>query len=198
MIIGISLTKSVPFRGADQEFSNVYHYLLDTAVTAPWQSIVDELVAFEKSIHSQDVTFVRAQGWKAGGTPADNTMEHQEELTGTGTASAMPAAMDRERAFLFRWPAGADVRGKPVYLRKWYHTCGTFGGIGYTPSDAVLQNVAEIPSVIRDSLADVVSAVNEVGGTEAWDLCAPSGRTWQAQPQCHRYLEHHQLGDMWR
>lgn len=196
MIVGISITKSVSFRQIQQEFANVYHYSLTAASTGPWSDIVAEMVASEKTWHSTDVTFLRAAVWSAGGTQAQNQMLYQTSLTGTG-ARSLATAMDRERAYLIRWPAGLDSRGKPVYLRKYYHSCGAFNGSNI-PTNAELQNTAQIASATRALIESQVSAMNEVGVAEAWQLCSESGRLWQAQPQCHPYLEHHQLGDMWR
>lgn len=196
MRIGVAIVKSVLFRGVQQEFSNVYHYDLTGAVTGPWALMLSEMVTTEKTFHSADVSFKRGQIWSAGGTPAQNTMLYQETLSGLGSR-VVDTYQDRERAILIRWPAGTDSRGKPVFLRKWYHSCGGFAGVqGFTAS--VQQNTAQIPTADRTTIASAAAAMNEIGTTEVWQLCSASGRRWDGQPECHKYLEHHQLGDMWR
>lgn len=195
MIIGLSVTKSVSFRLVQQEFTNVYHYSLPGAVTGPWQSLLEEVKASEVGFHATDVSFIRGAVWSAGGSPAQNQMLFQESLSGTGN-QAVNSTMDRERAVLIRWFAGFASNGKPVYLRKWYHCCGNFAG--NTLAGTVIQNTGQISSAGRASIASAASAMNQIGAVEAWDLCSASGRLWQAQPDCHPYLEHHQLGDMWR
>lgn len=196
MRIGISIVKSVTFRLGDQEFSNVYHFNLGTAVTAPWQSIVDEIVAMEKALHSTEVSFRRALGWSAGGTPQQNNMQHQSALSGTGS-SATNSSLDRERAILIQWPAGIDSRGKPVYLRKWYHVCGN--ALGHAFTAAQLQQTIGLSGTTQDLFANHVNGIRQVGGgPEFWDLCSPSGRLSTGPADCHRFLEHRQLGEMWR
>jgi hypothetical protein len=194
--VGIQTTKTTLFRGVQQEIHNVYYYRDPAAVTTPSESLIDEIVTNEKAWHSSGITFVRASAWSAGGTNAQNQMLFQKNLSGAGSATP-DASCDKERAYLLRWPAGFDVRGLPVYLRKWYHTAGGFGTVSAITS-GVLGNTGEILPANRTSIANLVSALNEVGVGEAWDLCSATGREWQGQPTCHRYLEHHQLGDMWR
>lgn len=195
MQIGISVTKSVSFRGVQQEFANTYHYHHPTALTAPYESLVDEIIAEERKFHSTDVTFVRCAVWTSGGLPAQNEMKFQKNLSGLGLASTN-ASQDRERAVLIRWPAGVDTRGKPVYLRKWYHSCGSFNTTAFVAGN--LQNTAAIASGERTTIAAAAEALREIGGAESWNLVAQSGRENTGQAQCHAYLEHHQLGDMWR
>lgn len=196
MQIGMSITKSVLFRGVQQEFANVYHYYLTGAVTGPWSDLIDENVATEKLLHSSDVSFKRAAVWSSGGTIQQNQMLFQKALSGLGSR-VTDSTHDRERAVLIQWPAGVDSRGKPVYLRKWYHSCGGIDGVtGFAA--AAKQNTAEIPSADRTSIATAVDAVSQIGVVEAWNICAESGRVPNGAPVCHRYLEHHQLGDMWR
>jgi hypothetical protein len=194
--IGISITKSVLFRGVQQEFSNTYHYQLSGAVTAPYDALVEEIVAVERQLHSTDVAFVRAAVWSSGGTKEQNQMLYQKPLTGFGSTATITQAMDRERAFLIMWPAGVNVLGKPVYLRKWYHSCGIIAG--YSPLSSALIQTASIPQTNRDAIATKAGELTNIGVGETWDLCAESGRVWEALPTCHPWIEHHQLGDMWR
>jgi hypothetical protein len=193
--IGIAVTKSVSFRGVQQEFSNQYNYEHLTGAGLNAEQLLDELVAVEKPFHSTDVTFVRGKVWTSGGSPGENEMLIQKDLSGTGTQGTN-TSMDRERAILIRWPAGVDSRGHPVYLRKWYHSCGNFAGNSF--SAGILQNTLEINATIRSNIAASAEAVRELGATEVWGLCSPTGRATTGQAQCHAWLEHHQLGDMWR
>src|SRR5215213_3988028 len=128
--ISISITKRVPFRDATQEFSNVYVYgsagLNPSAAAA--QSLSDEVVTKEKAFHATSVSFVYARVWSSGGSPSANEMIYEGVLTGTGSTTPN-TSMDKERAFLLQWPAGVDSKGRPVKLRKWFHTCGAFGGV---------------------------------------------------------------------
>jgi hypothetical protein len=124
-------------------------------------------------------------------------MIKQKPLSGTGSASVF-SGLDKERAYLFRWPAGQNEVGAPVYLRKWYHTCGNFPG---APSSASInENITGFSGASRTAAAANVDAVYELTtGNGTYALVAKSGRE-ATSPNCqmHPYLEHHQLGDQWR
>lgn len=198
--IGVSITKSVTFRGATQEFSNVYYYQGGTLPDASGaDAIIDAIVAAEKSWHSTVVTFVRGRLWSQEGSPAANNMISQKNLSGTGTQNA-DASLDRERAYLFRIRAGVDVRGNPVYLRKWYHSCGVFD-VAVGLSAALTGNTGAFSSGQRTTMStkvDGLKNLSQAGG--GWSLCAKGGRNFNAGENflAHQYLEHHQLGDQWR
>jgi hypothetical protein len=199
--IGISITKSCPFRNSVQEFSNVYYYsngagVLPDQPTAA--SLIDELVTDEKTWHSSGVTFVRGRCWSQVGTPAGNEMIDQHNLSGVGSMTTV-ASFDKERAYLFRLRAGNDSRGNPVYLRKWYHSCGLFD-TGLTPSSAILENASGWSSANRTQMANKMDTIRRIGASGVWQLCSKNGRTEGTGQtfEAHQFLEHHQLGDMWR
>jgi hypothetical protein len=198
--IGIAIVKSVSFRGAVQEFTNVYHYA-STQVNldnSGGLGLIDELVANEKTFHSSAVSFVRARCWSSGGTPAQNTMIAEKLLTGVGSL-AVAAYMDRERAFLILWPAGVDSRGKQVNLKKWYHSVGFIAAASIANTQTKLENTSAFTAAEKTAVQNVVDAVTLIGNLEGWSLVAESGRVRDGGgPIAHDYLEHHQLGDMWR
>jgi hypothetical protein len=199
-MVGISITKSCVFRNSVQEFSNVYYYdgLAGTPSIAQADGLIDELVVKEKTWHSADITFVRGRLWVQTGDKATTNMISTKALSGTGTP-AVTANMDAERAFLFRLRAGNDSRGNPVYLRKWYHTRGGFGAV--TVSQGILENKIAWTQAERDQLTTKLGTIGAIGtGVTAGVIVAKSGRntTAGANWEAHRYLEHHQLGDMWR
>jgi len=199
--IGISITKSCPFRDSVQEFSNVYYYEnVGGALPSPSEAdaLIDELVAFEKTIHSSSVTFVRGRCWSNGGSPGTSDMISQKLLSGVGTNGAR--LIDAERAYLFRLRAGNDSRGNAVYFRKWYHTLGAAPG-GLSPNANVQQNVSGYTVGERGTMAGVIATIGGIGGgVEPWHIEAKSYRkaTAGANWDAHKYLEHRQLGDMWR
>lgn len=197
--IGVSIVKRTAFRLSTQEFSNHYYYrraggLPDGAAA---EAIIDELVLTEKALHSNLVTFVVGRLWSAGGTPAQNVMIKERPLSGTGTQSVI-GGLDPERAVLCRFPAGIDIRGRPVYFRKWYHSCGVCNGVIFTVNQMSQQ--AAIPTADKTTIQNKVNEVIAVGATADWQLMAPSGRQLVSggQAQCHDFLEHRQFGDQWR
>jgi hypothetical protein len=196
--VSIAVLKRVAFRGAVQEFSNTYHYgsIDSNPIFGTGKQLTDEVVAFEKSIHSNVVTFVNVKMWSSGGTIAQNEMIYEENLTGVGSQQPTPS-MDRERAYLFSWKAGKNSRGKPVYLRKWFHLCGNFGGV--VINAGILDNTAGFAAADRTIMEDKIDEITRIGSAAEWGMIAESGRERDAgKPICHRFLEHHQLGDQWR
>lgn len=199
--IGVSITKTTPFRNFAQEFSNVYYYeSLTMPTVAQADDLIDRLTTLEKTFHGNTVTFVRGRCWSQIGGPSENEMISQKNLSGIGSMT-INANMDKERAFLFRLRAGVDGRGTPVYLRKWYHACGEFVA-GQAASTGVLANTTSWTAGERAAQVAKMNAIGDGNGMPALTLklCAKSGRlpgagnTWEA----HAYLEHHQLGDQWR
>lgn len=199
--VGLAITKSCAFRDSVQEFSNVYYYENGGSMpdVAGAEAMIDEVTALEKGRHSTLVTFVRGRVWSQVGSPGSNNMIAQKALTGTGGTTAH-ADMDKERAYLFRWRAGVDSRGNPVYLRKFYHSCGAFNATVGVPSSAQLANQSGYTDANRTSLLSSANALlTLVAAGGGWALVAKGGRTRTlVGDQAHKYLEHHQLGDQWR
>jgi hypothetical protein len=203
-LIGISVTKDTAFRNAFQPFSNVYYYKNGLVGGLPGTSaandLIDELVAHEKSWHGAAINFRFARCWSYGLGETLNTMLAQKPLTGTGSATNL-LAMDKERAYLIRWRAGVDSRGNPVYLRKYYHTAATWPGFASPVSTAVLANEIGFTTTERNEIESDVAVVTRLGtgDPEEWVMCGPTGRDLDTgNPTAHPYLEHHQLGDVWR
>jgi len=166
--------------------------------TVALNALIDQIVTIEKSMHATVVNFVRARCWNTGsGSQAGNQMRVDRNLSGAGSATNIDF-MDRERAFLIRWPAGINSRGKPVYLRKWFHTCGIFGAISL--ANSVYGNTSSLTTATGDAVKAKGDALQTLtaSGVANVELCAQTGRQRTGNAQVHPYLEHHQLGDQWR
>lgn len=202
--IGISITKEIAFRDNQQEFSNVYYYGNGAGANpgaSDAEALLDALVALEKTFHSTLVSFVHGRLWSAGGTEQQNEMLAEKTLAGTGSTTP-DANMDKERAYLMQWPAGVDSRGKEVFLRKWYHSCGVFPGGPSPVPGGVLSNATGFTVAQRTAMmgnADDILTLG-VAGSPGWSLVSKVGRnvTGPASGDAYKYLEHHQLGDQWR
>jgi hypothetical protein len=198
--IGIAITKRVVFRDSTQEFSNVYYYdgLLGRPSSTDSDNLIDQAANREKAFHGSGVTFIKGRCWEQTGDKATTEMISQKNLTGNG-ALTDNAQMDRERAHLFRLRAGNDVRGNPVYLRKWFHACANLGGVAI--SAGILTNQSGFTTTERGNMVSAMNTIGSIGsGPTLGTLCAKGGRqpTAGALWEAHKYLEHHQLGDMWR
>lgn len=199
--VGLSITKSCSFRNATQEFSNVYYFEIDGGAVsaADAAAFIDSIATQEKTFHATVVTFVRGRCWSQGGSPGTNEMIEQHSLSGTGARGAT-TSMDRERAHLFRQRAGSDSRGNPVYLRKYYHSCGAFS-VNLTLSQAQLENTSGFSASDKTNLVTAIGSIHNLSANgRTGHLVSKSGRTANiAAPwEPHTFLEHHQLGDQWR
>lgn len=162
------------------------------------EALLDVLVAKEKVFHGSEVTFTRGRVWSAGGTKEQNNMIFQKLLNGTGSMGTASVSGDKERAILVRFRAGVDSKGRPVYLRKWWHL-----QVNAINSEAIAAgawaNISQLSSTQR---AYMVARANEFKDVTAnavsYALVAESGRAITGDTICHPFLEHHQLGDMWR
>lgn len=196
-VMGISITKRTAFRSSTQEFQNVYYYQHPIpAIVGDANTLIDAIVDTERKLHSSAVSFVFARAWSAGGTPGQNQMIHQKSLAVNGIFATI-ANFDRERAYLVQWPAGLDVRGKPVFLRKWYHACGAPTGVVMT--DGKLGNTDPLTSTDRSAVALIANeGRSRSTASQGFDLSSRGGRVNTGAGVCHQFLEHHQLGDQWR
>jgi hypothetical protein len=160
-------------------------------------NLLDGLVTFEKSIHAADVSFTMGRVWTAGGTPAENDMVLEQALSGVGQRTTA-TSWDRERAYLIQWPAGQNSIGRPVTLKKWYHTCGPILS-SHTVNAGWLQNTVAFTPTERAAIATACNVLFErTPNGHTATLCARSGRDATGPAEAHAYLEHHQLGDQWR
>jgi hypothetical protein len=204
---GVQIEKSTSYRGATQPFSNTYYYEAAVAntpadnlgVIAYANDLLDDVIALERAAFSTDVAFVLARCWSQIGTQSQNEMIVQRSLTGNGSVASTSGSMDRERAFLVRLRAGVDSRGRPVYLRKYFHLLvGTIGGVAI--STAMLAQTAQLAAAQRtaiESLMDSLKQVTPGAGPNA-NLVSKNGRAITGGTTAHPYLEHRQLGDAWR
>lgn len=198
-IVGVSIVKSVSFRGVAQEFSNTYYYETPLSVSsAAASALIDAVVAIERPMHSGNVLFVRGLCWSAGGTKAENQMLSKKTLSFPGQGGGGASYLDKERAFLVRLRAGNDSRGNPVYLRKWWHL--DLKIVSTTDvTDAAIQNTGQLPAAVRTYLEGRADALKNVtAGAQGFELVSEKGREIDGPTVAHPYLEHHQLGDAWR
>lgn len=198
---GLSIEKSTLFRGIQQPFANVYYYRALVGATeddASLEALMDQIVSKEKSFHGTVINFTRARLWITGtGSRETNIMRVQKSLSGAGVRAAS-GDVDKERAVLIQWPAGFDSRHRPVKLRKWYHT------VAHPTATAFADTIKSNSGGFTDAELTAINTLMEplfmpvVPGVGGFVLVAQSGREATATGKCHRYLEHHQLGDQWR
>lgn len=130
--LGVTLVKRMTYRGdTTEEWSNKY-WLTGVAPATPteWKSLYDAFIALEKTLYLGTSSIIRAYGYNsdapdaiavdsfdylAAGAAVAGTM-----TTGTGT---YPAG---DQAAWIRWKTSRrTIKGKPIYLRKYYHSVPT-------------------------------------------------------------------------
>lgn len=198
--VGVSITKTTTFRGVAQEFANTYYYDAPEPISqAVCTAAINLLTTKEKANHSSQVNFIRGRAWSAGGSPATNNMIADIVLTGAGSQAAN-SSLDKERAFLVRFRAGVDSKGRPVYLRKWWHL-DILNLAATAISSGQMQNTAQLSTTQRsaiEAMGDDIKTLSPAGAGGTWNLVSENGRAISGATQAHPYIEHHQLGDMWR
>lgn len=120
----MTLVKSFPYRGdTTEEFSNRYYF--DNAVpasTSGWDSLRDALIAEEKKVYPSFVTVIRCYGYDDDDKNADSV--YQSSFTAIpGTIATLTGAQQGsgDSAVWLRWGTARLVKGKRVYLRKYFH-----------------------------------------------------------------------------
>lgn len=174
---GVSITKKVTWRGHEEQFSNVYHYDTSTPINTDsgWDSLIDQIVAAEKALFSNVVTWVNARVWgPTNGTKAESVTQRVKDLTGVGSitvATAIPYEFTLVGQFYMGRNAGTQ---RKTFLRKYYHACCLQASSSNTP--ASLGNGA-LAAGDKTPVTTLMNAVKQitVGGFQN-DLCKPSGQ----------------------
>jgi len=129
----LTLVKSFTYRGAPEEWSNTYFMTGDVpASPSSWKTLADAVIADEKTLYDVNQSVVRAIGHDAGDSVAVWSYDYE------GASEAVPGTYTETGAFLqsgdtaawIRWSTDAlTSRGKPIYLRSYYHPayCGSTG-----------------------------------------------------------------------
>ena len=174
----ISISKTILWRGAQEEFSNVYTYDGPTPDVALAESLINAISDAERAIFANTVTFKQGRAWTAGGTPAQNETILIKDLSGPGSNQS-GGQMNAEQCYLVEWKtARPSATGKPVRLKKFLHTGKALG----TDGTLVLMNEAKISQAAIDILKAYMVKVEQPqvpGGP--WRLASLSDRIFQSQ-----------------
>lgn len=138
----ITIVKSFLYRGAQEEFSNKYHFSGGAPSDTPgWKTLADAIISAERQTVNGGVTFVRAYGYNAGTVASVAQIDYEQSpnvvVTGALGASAVPAPGDA--AATIRWlTPNLNSRGKKIYLRKYMHGVLLAAEDGATSADTML------------------------------------------------------------
>lgn len=125
-LTGITIVKKMAYRAdANEEYSNQYH--LTGSVPADgtaWTTLIDALIAQEKTLYLSSVTVVRAYGY-ATDNPDDASV-FSYDLSAAPVAGTLAIGSGirapGDAAVWVRWKTSRlNTKGKPIYLRKYFH-----------------------------------------------------------------------------
>lgn len=135
MACGLTVIKRMKYRGNDEEWSNDYYFSGSTpADAAAWRTLFDALVAQEKTMYPAFSSVVAGYGYDSEDANAhavwsvDLTVAPNSPVDGTLVLSATDEVSPGDCAAWVRWKLDRlNTRGKPVYLRKYFHSAPNQG-----------------------------------------------------------------------
>jgi hypothetical protein len=159
------------YRGADELYSNTYHFTGgDPGNTGNWDNLQAAVVDALKVALLNTTTIVRAIGHNAGDVVAvyDNDLTVPGPTpTGALTVEGSAVVTPGDTAIWLRWlTANRTSRGKPIYLRKYFHDCRQYGRDEASP--------------LQKSALETYGAAWVTGfydGSEVHSICGPLGAT---------------------
>lgn len=168
----LTLVKQFAYRGNDEEWSNTYFFTGDLpADAASWKTLADNVVAVEKTLYPSTTKMVRAIGHQAGESVAVWAYDYlavSEEVAGTYALTNTTQDAGDSAQWL-RWSTDLlTERGKPIYLRNYYHP-------GFRSTSGTADAVAALWQSNADTFgADWIAGFAD-GDAELHARCGPHG-----------------------
>ena len=125
---GIVVTKSFDYRGAPEEWSNRYWFnsAQDWSASA-FRSVFDSIVNLEKVLYTSATTVVSGYGYNDNDPKAhavwsvDLRISPDTPVAGTYAPGLAERQSGDSAMFCFWRTTRKNKRGKPIYLRKYFH-----------------------------------------------------------------------------
>lgn len=159
----ITIVKEFSYRGKLEEWSNNYHFLgTPPASDTEWQALGQAIFNLEKPFLGQQVRLVQIYGYSPLFTVSvaqiDLHLTSGTPFIGTRTTNVTDR-LAGDQAVMLRAQVGNSVKGKKVYIRKFWH------GSAASTTDP------------DQAAGDVVTAMNNAGG-KLTDGTLPGGAKW--------------------
>lgn len=124
----MTLIKRMTYRGvATEEWSNKYFFTGSTpADSTAWLALFTALTAQEKTLYDSNHKIIRGYGYSSDADDAVAVWSRDLTTGGlsiiSGTLSGTTVMRPGDAAAWIRWKTSRlSVKGKPIYLRKYYH-----------------------------------------------------------------------------
>src|SRR5215217_594862 len=172
----VSITKSIQWRGQQENFSNVYHFDTQQPINtdAGWDSLIDQIVASEKTIHSNLVTFRIGRVWgPTNQGPAASETQRIKDLSGTGSMT-VGVRIYSEAAVVAHFFVGRRAgTGRKRFLRKFFHSQGLPTSLAGADGSSGLTTIAAGDKTPYAAHMNLVKSIQVGGGGN--NLCTPDG-----------------------
>jgi hypothetical protein len=126
----LTIVKSFTYRGDPEEWSNT-HFFTGTMPASPasWKTLADAVIADEVPCYPSSTEVVRAIGHQAGESVAVWSYDyaaHSESVAGTLSFASGAQLQGGDAAAWVRWSTDQlTSKGKPIYLRSYFHNVAT-------------------------------------------------------------------------
>ena len=181
---GLTIVKRFTYRGADEDWSNSYHFDSDVPENASdWKDLCRAVAIQEQNVVPASCTFVKYLGYDDldghhGSVFTYDLIAHGDFYVGVYTPAGVQGPGDA--AAWARWTTNeTSSTGKPIYLRKYFHAVDL---VDDGPEDALTE---DYKSALLDYADAVRNTTNEgmtfnlAGPTYSLGETVPVGRsTW--------------------
>jgi hypothetical protein len=165
---GVAVEKETNFRGAVEEFANVYHYHLESPSGSAYQDLANLVVAKDRLVYSPGFTYktVRVFG-PTDGPASANLIRFVGDLTGTGSKTVSGPTAYGELTYVVSMRAGrSETTQRRIYVRK-------FIRIGSTYSTSDSPTTGAVSTTTRTFLEDWMESLRRLGAGLDIEMCTP-------------------------
>jgi hypothetical protein len=122
----ITLVKEFPYRGVAEQWSNTYHFTGTTPSSdAAWKALALAIFTTERAVYNEDHALVQSYGYEAGNEHSVAQIDHRSDALsgrqGTNTLTSGQLKVPGDAAVWLRALIGVSIKGKKVYVRKYFH-----------------------------------------------------------------------------
>jgi hypothetical protein len=129
----LTIVKRFKYRGEDEDWSNTYFMTGDLPTSpASWKTLADAAIAEEVALYDSSVSVIKAIGHEAGQSVAVWSYDYlANSATTPGTfATSGGVIQSGDTAGWLRWSTDQlTSKGKPIYLRSYFHPAYTSTGV---------------------------------------------------------------------